>query len=161
MISRDTSKADRYLDNLAVEMRSYQDATRHQTVRQLHFGGGTPTFLDENQLLRLMDLLHQHFHFAEDAELSIEIDPRSCSLEKLRLLRNLGFSRVSFGVQDFDPSVQEAIHRVQSVELVESLVNEARRLGFTSVNLDLVYGLPHQHPASFANTLQEVVRTRS
>ena len=158
VISRDTSKADRYLDNLAVEMRSYQDATRHQTVRQLHFGGGTPTFLDENQLLRLMDLLHQHFHFAEDAELSIEIDPRSCSLEKLRLLRNLGFSRVSFGVQDFDPAVQEAIHRVQSVELVESLVNEARRLGFTSVNLDLVYGLPHQHCESFANTLQEVIR---
>ncbi len=158
VISRDTSKADRYLDNLAFEMQSYQVATRHQTVQQLHFGGGTPTFLDETQLLRLMDLLHAHFHFAEDAELSIEIDPRTCSVEKLALLRRLGFSRVSFGVQDFDAQVQQAIHRLQSIEMVETLVVAARRLGFTSVNLDLVYGLPHQHCASFANTLQEVIR---
>lgn len=158
VISRDTSKADRYLDNLAFEMQTYQAATRHQTVQQLHFGGGTPTFLDETQLLRLMDLLHAHFHFAEDAELSIEIDPRTCSVEKLALLRRLGFSRVSFGVQDFDEQVQQAIHRLQSIEMVETLVVAARRLGFSSVNLDLVYGLPYQHCASFANTLKEVIR---
>lgn len=161
VISRDPSKADRYLEHLAIEMQKYQPATCHQTVHQLHFGGGTPTFLDENQLLRLMDLLHQHFHFAENAELSIEIDPRSCSLDKLRLLRNLGFTRVSFGVQDFDPTVQAAIHRFQTQSLVAALVEESRRLGFRSVNLDLVYGLPFQHPASFAKTLAAVVELDS
>ncbi len=118
VISRDQSKADRYLDALTTEMALYKDACAAKQVHQLHFGGGTPTYLDEAQLRRLMQLLRQHFQFLPDAELSIEIDPRSCDIEKLALLRELGFSRVSFGVQDFDLQVQQAINRVQPYSMV-------------------------------------------
>lgn len=157
VISRDQSKADRYLDALATEMALYQDACTAKQVHQLHFGGGTPTYLDEAQLRRLMQLLRQHFQFLPDAELSIEIDPRSCDVEKLRLLRELGFSRVSFGVQDFDLQVQQAINRIQPYSMVETLVKAARALNFRSVNLDLVYGLPHQAMEGFGQTLQQVI----
>jgi oxygen-independent coproporphyrinogen-3 oxidase len=105
-----------------------------------------------------MQSLRQHFVFKADAELSIEIDPRSCSLEKLAHLRQLGFSRVSFGVQDFDEQVQITINRVQSEDLVQALVLEAKRLGFSSINLDLVYGLPYQKPERFIQTLQSVLQ---
>lgn len=157
VISRDQSKADRYIQALAVEMLFYQPVTLNKLVSQLHLGGGTPTFLDQQQLTQLMQLLRQQFNFAADAVLSIEIDPRSCDVPKLKLLRELGFSRVSFGVQDFDEKVQLAIHRQQSYQLVETLVVAARALGFNSVNLDLVYGLPWQQAGSFATTLQQVV----
>lgn len=157
VISRDQSKADRYLDYLQQEMAFYQQATAHQQVSQLHLGGGTPTFLDEAQLRLMMATLRQHFQFAADAILSIEIDPRSCDLKKLALLRELGFSRVSFGVQDFDAKVQQSINREQSFALVQELVLGAKILGFSSVNLDLVYGLPFQHTDSFAQTLAQVV----
>lgn len=158
VISRDQTKADRYLQGLAREIQFYQSVTKDKTVSQLHFGGGTPTFLDHAQLQQLMQLLRQQFQFAPDAVLSIEIDPRSCDVAKLTLLRELGFSRVSFGVQDFDEKVQQAIHRQQSYHLVETLVQAAKDLGYTSVNLDLVYGLPWQQPASFAATLQQVIQ---
>lgn len=157
VISRDQSKADRYLAYLQQEMAFYQQATAHQQVSQLHLGGGTPTFLDEAQLRLMMQSLRQHFQFASDAILSIEIDPRSCDLKKLALLRELGFSRVSFGVQDFDAKVQQSINREQSFALVKELVLGAKILGFSSVNLDLVYGLPFQHTTSFAQTLEQVV----
>ncbi len=157
VISRDQSKADRYLAYLQQEMAFYQQATTHQQVSQLHLGGGTPTFLDEAQLRLMMQQLRQHFQFASDAILSIEIDPRSCDLKKLALLRELGFSRVSFGVQDFDAKVQQSINREQSFALVQELVLGAKILGFSSVNLDLVYGLPFQHTKSFAQTLEQVV----
>lgn len=157
VISRDQSKADRYIQALAREMLFYQPVTLNKLVSQLHLGGGTPTFLDHQQLTQLMQLLRQQFNFAADAVLSIEIDPRSCDVPKLKLLRELGFSRVSFGVQDFDEKVQLAIHRQQSYQLVETLVVAARALGFNSVNLDLVYGLPWQQAGSFATTLQQVV----
>lgn len=157
VISRDQTKADRYLLALAREIQFYRDATAHKTVSQLHLGGGTPTFLDHQQLQQLMRLLRQQFHFAEDAVLSIEIDPRSCDRAKLQLLRELGFSRVSFGVQDFDAQVQQAIHRHQSYDLVDTLVQAAKELGYSSINLDLVYGLPWQHPTRFAATLQQVI----
>ncbi|RVU33330.1 oxygen-independent coproporphyrinogen III oxidase [Rheinheimera riviphila] len=156
VISRDQTKADRYIQALAREIQFYQRVTANKQVSQLHLGGGTPTFLDQQQLTQLMLLLRQQFNFAADAVLSIEIDPRSCDVPKLRLLRELGFSRVSFGVQDFDEKVQLAIHRQQSYQLVETLVLAARQLGFSSVNLDLVYGLPFQHPDSFTATLQQV-----
>lgn len=158
VISRDQTKADRYLQALAREIQFYQSVTKDKTVSQLHFGGGTPTFLDHAQLQQLMQLLRQQFQFAPDAILSIEIDPRSCDVAKLTLLRELGFSRVSFGVQDFDEKVQQAIHRQQSYHLVETLVQAAKDLGYTSVNLDLVYGLPWQQPTSFATTLQQVIQ---
>lgn len=158
VISRDQTKADRYLDALAREMALYQPACIQKQVHQLHFGGGTPTYLDATQLRRLMLMLRQHFDFLPNAELSIEIDPRSCDVEKLALLRELGFSRVSFGVQDFDAQVQQTINRVQPYAMVETLVNAARALQFSSINLDLVYGLPHQAAESFAQTLAQVVR---
>ncbi len=158
VISRDQSKADRYLQYLQQEMAFYQQATQHQQVTQLHLGGGTPTFLDEAQLRLMMQNLRQHFHFSSDAVLSIEIDPRSCDLKKLALLRELGFSRVSFGVQDFDAKVQQSINREQSFELVQELVLGAKILGYQSINLDLVYGLPYQHTDSFADTLEQVIR---
>jgi oxygen-independent coproporphyrinogen-3 oxidase len=158
VISRDQSKADRYLQALAREMQFYQQVTTDKQVSQLHLGGGTPTFLDHPQLIHLMQLLRQQFRFTPDAVLSIEIDPRSCDVEKLQLLRELGFSRVSFGVQDFDEKVQLAIHRQQSYQLVETLVQAARRLGYDSVNLDLVYGLPYQQPESLTATLQQVIK---
>lgn len=157
VISRDQSKADRYLQYLQKEMAFYQQATAHQQVSQLHLGGGTPTFLDDAQLRLMMTTLKQHFQFAADAVLSIEIDPRSCDLTKLALLRELGFSRVSFGVQDFTAEVQQSINREQSFALVQELVLGAKRLGFSSINLDLVYGLPFQHTHSFAQTLEQVV----
>jgi oxygen-independent coproporphyrinogen-3 oxidase len=158
VISRDQTKADRYLDALAREMALYQPACIQKQVHQLHFGGGTPTYLDATQLRRLMLMLRQHFDFLPNAELSIEIDPRSCDVEKLAMLRELGFSRVSFGVQDFDAQVQQTINRVQPYAMVETLVNAARALQFSSINLDLVYGLPHQAAESFAQTLAQVVR---
>lgn len=157
VISRDQTKADRYLQYLEKEMAFYQQATAHQQVSQLHLGGGTPTFLDEAQLRLMMANLKQHFQFAADAILSIEIDPRSCDLKKLALLRELGFSRVSFGVQDFDSKVQQSINREQSFALVQELVLGAKVLGYSSINLDLVYGLPFQHTDSFAHTLAQVV----
>ncbi len=158
VIARDVSKADRYLTALLHEIALYGKTCADKTVHQLHFGGGTPTFLSEQQLTDLLATLRQHFYFLPNAELSIEIDPRSCSLEKLAHLRALGFSRVSFGVQDFDAQVQQSINRIQSVDMVQALVEKSRELGFKSVNLDLVYGLPHQATDSFATTLADVVR---
>lgn len=158
IVTRHSEKADLYLQALAMEMAFYQPLLTDKTISQLHLGGGTPTFLTEEQLSRLMQLLRQHFVFKADAELSIEIDPRSCSLEKLAHLRQLGFSRVSFGVQDFDEQVQITINRVQSEELVRTLVLEAKRLGFRSINLDLVYGLPYQKPEGFLRTLHSVLQ---
>jgi oxygen-independent coproporphyrinogen-3 oxidase len=158
IVTRHSEKADVYLQNLVTEMALYQPLLSDKIISQLHLGGGTPTFLTQDQLSLLMQLLRQHFVFKTDAELSIEIDPRSCSLEKLAHLRQLGFSRVSFGVQDFDEQVQITINRVQSEDLVRSLVLEAKGLGFSSINLDLVYGLPYQRPERFLQTLQSVLQ---
>lgn len=157
VISRDQQKADRYLATLVREMAFYHDACQQQQVQQLHLGGGTPTFLDEPQLRLLLRELRRYFRFSADAELSIEIDPRSCDAAKLAVLVELGFRRVSFGVQDFDAKVQQAIHREQSYALVAQLVQAARTQGIESVNLDLVYGLPYQSLSGFADTLQQVL----
>lgn len=133
---------------------------RGQGVSQLHFGGGTPTFLDDEELSGLMDVLRQRFAFAPKGEYSIEIDPRTISAERLRVIRELGFNRLSFGVQDFDPEVQKAVHRVQPAEQVFALVAAAREIGFDSINVDLIYGLPKQTPESFARTIAQVVELR-
>src|SRR5690606_20137116 len=105
---------------------------------QLHFGGGTPTFLSDAELARLMADLRRAFRFQPDAELSIEVDPRTATPERLAYLRQLGFNRLSFGVQDFDARVQVAVHRVQSFEDVQALVRSARELNYASVNVDLI-----------------------
>ena len=158
VVTRHQHKADIYLDALAQEMGQYQPLLQGKHITQLHLGGGTPTFLTEVQLSRLMALIHSSFNIDPDAEISIEIDPRSCSDGKLRHLRALGFNRVSFGVQDLDTKVQIAINRVQDTDLIRHQVVLSRELGFSSVNLDLIYGLPFQQPASFSATVDEIVR---
>lgn len=157
VITRHQHKADRYLDLLAEEMAMYSEMLGDRVITQIHLGGGTPTFLTETQLTRLHTLLNRFFLISSDAELSIEIDPRSCSDEKLRHLRTLGFNRVSYGVQDFDEKVQIAINRVQDTELIKHQVQLSRELGFSSINLDLIYGLPYQHPTSFAASIDQVI----
>ncbi|KKO49772.1 coproporphyrinogen III oxidase [Arsukibacterium sp. MJ3] len=157
VITRHQHKADTYLNALAKEMALYGPKLATKRINQLHLGGGTPTFLTETQLSLLMSLLHKYFTIASDAEISIEIDPRSCSDDKLRHLRTLGFNRVSYGVQDLDEKVQIAINRVQDTELIRHQVALSRELGFSSINLDLIYGLPFQQPASFAQTVDEII----
>lgn len=158
VITRHQHKADTYLDALAQEMALYAPMLSNKSINQLHLGGGTPTFLTETQLSRLMALLHKYFIVKPDAEVSIEIDPRSCSDNKLRHLRTLGFNRVSFGVQDLDEKVQIAINRVQDTGLIRHQVLLSHALGFSSVNLDLIYGLPFQQTASFTATVDEIIR---
>jgi len=157
VITRHQHKAEIYLDALAQEMRLYSELLIHKRINQLHLGGGTPTFLTEAQLTRLMAMIKQHFGLNSDAEISIEIDPRSCSDQKLTHLRKLGFNRVSYGVQDLDEKVQIAINRVQETDLIRHQVSLSRELGFDSINLDLIYGLPFQHPDSFSQTLEQIV----
>ena len=126
-------------------------------VRQLHWGGGTPTFLSSEEMTELMGILRQHFAFAPDAECSIEIDPRKVTAETVALLARLGFNRMSLGVQDFDPAVQQAVNRIQSEEETKAVFDAARRNGFRSLNVDLIYGLPRQSVASFGVTLDKIV----
>ena len=125
-------------------------------VSQLHLGGGTPTFLSDDELRELVAMLRRHFQFVPGGEYSVEVDPRTVDENRLAVLAELGFNRLSFGVQDFDPDVQKAIHRVQPAEKVFAMVHAARMLGFESVNVDLIYGLPLQTPESFARTLAQV-----
>lgn len=131
-----------------------------QMVSQLHLGGGSPTFLSDGELRELMHMLRRNFVLAPGGEYSIEIDPRTVDASRLDTLAELGFNRLSFGVQDFDPAVQKAVHRVQPVEQVFSLVEAARSRGFDSINVDLIYGLPRQSPKSFERTLAQVVQLR-
>ncbi|MBE7558263.1 oxygen-independent coproporphyrinogen III oxidase [bacterium] len=152
----------RYLDRemtiVRAEVESGGDGGR--TVTQMHFGGGTPTFLSPEQLTWLVERIKRHFRFAPDAEMALEADPCVTRDEHLIALADLGFNRVSFGVQDFHSPTQQIIERVQTVEETEHLTELARRLGFASVNYDLVYGLPLQTVATFARTLDIVARLR-
>jgi len=122
----------------------------------LHLGGGTPTFLNDDELTELMAMLRRGFELAPGGEYSIEIDPRTVDAKRLQTLARLGFNRLSLGVQDFDPAVQKAVHREQPAEQVFALVEAARRIGFESLNVDLIYGLPKQTPESFDRTLAQV-----
>ncbi len=131
-----------------------------QTVSQLHLGGGTPTFFSDAELAELMHMLRRNFHLVPGGEYSVEVDPRTVTRERLSHLARLGFNRLSFGVQDFDPLVQKAVHRIQPAEQVFALVQAARELGFESVNVDLIYGLPRQTPESFDRTLAQVAELR-
>lgn len=133
---------------------------RGQVVSQLHLGGGSPTFLSDDELRQLMGMLRSNFTFTPGGEYSIEIDPRTVDASRLDTLAELGFNRLSFGVQDFDPAVQKAVHRVQPAEQVFSLMAAARARGFDSINADLIYGLPQQTPESFDRTLAQVVDLR-
>lgn len=152
-----SSTIDGYLDRLDDELALvFGSFGNGRPVQQMHWGGGTPNHLSDAQLERLKVMISRHVEFAPDAELSIEGDPRVTTLAQLLHLRALGFERISFGVQDLDPKVQEAIGRVQPTELVEEMVAASRDAGFTGVNVDLVYGLPRQTPASFWATIARV-----
>ena len=161
VITRHHDKATEYLDVLAQEVALNVAALgRSQSVSQLHLGGGTPTFLSDAELRQLMTLLRDNFKLAPGAELSIEVDPRTASPDRLQHLATLGFNRLSFGVQDFDADVQKAVHRIQPFEQVRDLMAAARRIGFESINADLIYGLPKQTPESFARTVAQVAELR-
>ena len=131
-----------------------------QVVSQLHLGGGSPTFLSDAELMQLMAMLRRNFSFAPGGEYSVEIDPRTVNRDRLSVLAAQGFNRLSFGVQDFEPVVQKAVHRIQPAEQVFDLVAASRELGFESVNVDLIYGLPMQTPETFERTLDQVVTLR-
>ncbi|WP_413113127.1 oxygen-independent coproporphyrinogen III oxidase [Thaumasiovibrio sp. DFM-14] len=158
VVTRHQEKADEYLDVLSREIATRAVLLGSRTVTQLHLGGGTPTFLNQAQLSRLMGLLHQAFNVADSAEISIEVDPRQLELTLLDHLYDLGFNRISIGVQDFNKQVQQRVNREQDEAFIASLVQRAKQLGFRSTNLDLIYGLPTQTAASFAQTLQQVLR---
>ena len=161
IITKHHDRADVYLRYLSREIDLH---TAHcgvgQVVSQLHLGGGTPTFLSDDGLRELMAMLKRSFTLAPGGEYSIEVDPRTVNTERLALLAELGFNRLSFGVQDFDAEVQKAVHRIQPAEQVFALVESARSLGFDSVNVDLIYGLPRQTPESFDRTLAQVAQLR-
>src|SRR5690606_1134972 len=159
IITRDHGRTAQYLDYVEKEMNltsRYLGSDRR--TAQLHLGGGTPTFLSAEELTRLMYALRSHFEFTPDAELGIEIDPRTVNHDTLAMLADLGFNRSSFGVQDFNPDVQAAVNRIQPLEMVERALDASRAAGFQSVNMDLIYGLPKQTYATFDRTLDEVLR---
>ena len=161
IITKHKDRAETYLRYLTREVELH---TAHlglgQSVSQLHLGGGTPTFLSDDELRELMHMLRRHFEWVPGGEYSVEVDPRTVDEKRLAVLAELGFNRLSFGVQDFDPAVQKAVHRVQPAQQVFDLVAAARRLGFESVNVDLIYGLPLQTPESFERTLAQVNELR-
>jgi len=161
VVTRRHERAMAYVQALEREIELHtQILGSAQRVTQLHLGGGTPTFLNDDELLALMDAIRRSFELQPDAEISIEVDPRTVDRRRLQSLAAMGFNRLSLGVQDFDPAVQAAVHRVQSFELVAELMRRARELGFTSINVDLIYGLPRQTAASFARTLEQVNQLR-
>ena len=157
VITRHQHKADDYLDYLEKEIRFQAKHFKDRSVSQLHWGGGTPTFLDPNQIKRLMAILRSEFNFLPDAEMSIEVDPREIALDTIDLLAQQGFNRLSLGIQDFDKKVQLAVNREQDEAFIFELLDRAKANGFRSTNLDLIYGLPHQTKASFARTLEKVM----
>jgi oxygen-independent coproporphyrinogen-3 oxidase len=161
IITKHKERAADYLRYLRKEVELHtQHLGRGQAVSQLHLGGGTPTFMSDEELRQLMALLREHFKFVPGGEYSVEVDPRTVDEQRLAVLAELGFNRLSFGVQDFDLEVQKAVHRIQPADQVFALVEASRRLGFESVNVDLIYGLPLQTPESFDRTLVQVNRLR-
>lgn len=157
IITRHQHKADIYLDYLEKEIKNRTALFRNRTVTQVHWGGGTPTYLTEQQSSRLMAMLRENFTIADNAEISIEMDPRKIELDTLDHLRKIGFNRISMGVQDFNKAVQKAVNREQDENFIQALLERARALGFQSTNLDLIYGLPLQNVESFMFTLQKVI----
>ena len=161
VVTRDKSRAGRYLEYLEREIAMQAAmAGEDRRVRQMHWGGGTPTFLSDDELRAVWAMLSSRFDFAKDGEYAIEIDPRSCSPETIGLLAGLGFNRASFGVQDFDPAVQRAVNRIQPYEMTRDVIAAARAHGFRSLNADLIYGLPKQSVSSFTDTVERVLELR-
>jgi oxygen-independent coproporphyrinogen-3 oxidase len=161
VITADPKKSAQYVGYLGREMDLVKPLLNpKRKVVQLHFGGGTPTFSPPDEIRRLGELIHARFTLAEDVEAGVEVDPRRLTRDHLVALREVGFNRASMGVQDNDPVVQKAVHRAQPFELTRRVVQWMRETGFRSVNLDLIYGLPHQRPESFIQTLEQTLSLR-
>ena len=159
VISKNHRVADPYLLSLFQEIDWMSEQTAvGRKVEQVHWGGGTPTYITTAQLEELFNRIAKRFTIAEDAEIGIEIDPRATSREQCRALRNLGFNRISLGIQDFDPLVQKTIRRIQPFEMTKALFDYCRELGFESINIDLIYGLPHQTAESFGDTVDKIIQ---
>lgn len=158
IITKDHGRSAKYLKYLAKEIAlqaAHIEGSRE--VTQLHLGGGTPTFLSHDEMRGLMDSVRQHFTLKPGGEYSIEVDPRKVDFETVALLAELGFNRMSLGVQDFDPEVQQAVNRIQSFDETKLVLDAARATGFRSVSIDLIYGLPKQNVISFDRTLEQVI----
>lgn len=155
VITRHRDKADIYLEYLAEEIALQAPLFSEYKVKQLHWGGGTPSFLTHSQITKLVSLLKEKFDFSDDLEMSIEIDPREIEMDLAEHLFSLGFNRLSLGVQDLDLKVQKAINRVQSTQFIGDFIAHAKQVGFSSINIDLIYGLPHQTLENFAKTLDK------
>ena len=162
IITKDRSRSAKYIEYVGREIDMVRkqiggDATGN-TVEQLHLGGGTPTFLTNEEMSKLMGMLRAAFTFSPDAEISIEVDPRKVSADTIAFLGSLGFNRISVGIQDFDPVVQQAVNRIQTEAETMTVIDAARANGFVSVNADLIYGLPKQTVEGFAETLDKVIK---
>ena len=159
IITKDHGRSAKYIKYLGKElaMQAAQLDGSHDVI-QLHFGGGTPTFLSHDEMRQLMDLIRKHFRLLPDGEYSIEVDPRKVDRETVKLLAELGFNRMSVGVQDFDPRVQQAVNRIQSLEETKLVIDSAREFGFKGVSVDLIYGLPKQNVISFNHSIDEVLK---
>ena len=161
VITRNSEKVHQYIDTLLKEIDHSADLLgARNKVSQLHFGGGTPTFIEIADFARILDKLDSRFTFVDGCEKSLEIDPRVTTREQLAFLAGRGFNRISIGVQDLDPGVQEAIGRVQSVELIRNVMDQCRELKFKGINIDLIYGLPLQTLENFRQTLKTAIQLR-
>lgn len=161
VITLNHDKGRAYVDYLGREVaKMATQLNPERKVVQLHFGGGSPTFLRPDEIRRLGEIIHRHFTFAPDLEASVEVDPRRLTREHLGALREIGFNRASMGVQDFNPKVQEAVHRIQPRDMTQQAIDWIRELGYGSINLDLIYGLPHQTVESFNETLDIVLEMK-
>ncbi len=160
-ITRDRNRIDRYLDDFEAELALIAEhlGHRHQ-VKQLHWGGGSPSYLDDEQTTRCFDLIKKYFDLDPEGEISIEGDPRQLTPKRIRFLKDVGFNRLSLGLQDFDPRVQETINRIQPEKETLPLIPAAIDAGFKSVSVDLIYGLPHQSRQSFDETLATVLQVK-
>ena len=165
IITKKNSDSGDYLEYLIAEIKHKRSLLptledgKNPLVKQLHLGGGTPTFLRDEELVQLWEFLQTQFEFLpeDEGDYSIEIDPRELGDDTLQTLRNLGFNRISLGVQDLEEAVQIAVNRVHSAEMIATILDEARALGFHSINIDLIYGLPHQTPATLDNTVRRII----
>ncbi|MBS0421680.1 MAG: oxygen-independent coproporphyrinogen III oxidase [Proteobacteria bacterium] len=160
VITRSVARGEEYVRRLLQEIERVGPLFRDRRVEQLHFGGGTPNFLAPAQLGRIIEVLRRQFDFAPNCEISVEIDPRVLGNDDVRKLADLGFNRASLGVQDFDPDVQVAVNRLQSMEQTVNAIGDCRRAGIHSINVDLMYGLPRQTREGFHRTLEAVLDMR-
>ncbi len=158
IVTRDHSKSAEYIETIGKEAELVKEViTGSMELKQLHFGGGTPTYLTNDEFAHMMEVITKVFPLAEKGEFSIEVDPRTCPPEKVAMLRKVGLNRMSCGVQDFNADVQKAINRIQPFEMTKATIDAARAEGFESVNMDLIYGLPKQTRATFAETIDKVL----